>query len=171
MSEMTCVCVSHGCGRVGHRVRVGEAARWCGQLPAGKLLGYSAALPAASPGQPVHSSPASIPPRPFPVPTRLPLPALPSHSPPRHPPHHALNPLQEKNASEPELTPELAAARDSTVSLALQAGLVQQQAGLQLTPEEVATSTLKFGLAEVGWNQEGLMKGLVVVVCVLRGGG
>ncbi|KAI3427058.1 hypothetical protein D9Q98_006998 [Chlorella vulgaris] len=57
--------------------------------------------------------------------------------------------FQEKNASEPELTPELAAARDSTVSLALQAGLVQQQAGLQLTPEEFATSTLKFGLAEV----------------------
>ncbi|EFN56807.1 hypothetical protein CHLNCDRAFT_144334 [Chlorella variabilis] len=55
----------------------------------------------------------------------------------------------EKTAGEPELTPRLEAARLDAVSLALRAGLVQQECGLQLTPEEFASSTLKWGLAEV----------------------
>lgn len=57
--------------------------------------------------------------------------------------------FQEKSASEPELTPKLEAARGDAINLALQAGAVQQECGLQLTPEEFVTSTLKFGLSEV----------------------
>lgn len=57
--------------------------------------------------------------------------------------------FQEKSQSEPELTPRLQQARAEAVSLALQAGLTQQECGLQLTPEEFVTATLNFGLTEV----------------------
>jgi hypothetical protein len=75
------------------------------------------------------------------------------------PPTFPPSPLQEKNASEPELTPRLEGARADAVSLALHAGLVQQECGLALTPEEFVNATLKFGLSEVrsssnaGWVQ------------------
>ncbi|KAL4421866.1 hypothetical protein ABPG77_003668 [Micractinium sp. CCAP 211/92] len=57
--------------------------------------------------------------------------------------------FQEKSQSEPELTPRLQQARDEAVSLALQAGVVQQECGLQIAPEEFAATNLNFGLAEV----------------------
>ncbi|KAL4444150.1 hypothetical protein ABPG75_011887 [Micractinium tetrahymenae] len=57
--------------------------------------------------------------------------------------------FQEKSQSEPELTPRLQQAREDAVSLALQAGVVQQECGLQIAPEEFVTATLNFGLAEV----------------------
>lgn len=60
-------------------------------------------------------------------------------------------PVQEKTEAEPELPPRLAQAREETVALALEAGAVQAEAGLQLTPEEFVRDTLKFGLMEVGW--------------------
>lgn len=41
------------------------------------------------------------------------------------------------------------AARDGVISLALQAGVVQQECGLQLIPEEFLATTLKFGLTGV----------------------
>jgi len=81
------------------------------------------------------------------------------------PPPRALF-LQEKSQNEPELPPRLQQAREDAVSLALAAGVVQQECGLQLTPEEFVTATLNFGLMEVGgvgWSVGGCL--------VRRGGG
>lgn len=75
-------------------------------------------------------------------------------------------PPQEKNASEPELTPRLEGARADAVSLALQAGLVQQECGLALTPEEFVGATLKFGLSEVRGSRSA---GLCAMLLLFRG--
>jgi hypothetical protein len=58
--------------------------------------------------------------------------------------------VQEKSESEAELPPSLAEARGQVAALALAAGEVQRECGLQLTPEEFVAGTLKFGLMEVG---------------------
>ena len=59
-------------------------------------------------------------------------------------------PLQEKTDCTPELPPRLAQACEEATALALAAGAVQQECGLQLTPDEFAAGALKFGLSEVG---------------------
>eukprot|EP00887_Chlorella_sp_A99_P001266 scaffold14.g1266.t1 len=56
---------------------------------------------------------------------------------------------EEKTAGEPELPPRLQQAREETAALAHQAGVVQAECGLAITPDEFVQSTLKFGLMEV----------------------
>jgi antiviral helicase SKI2 len=57
--------------------------------------------------------------------------------------------FQEKSQAEPELPPRLLTARDESAALAYSAGVVQQEAGLSLVPEEYVKSTLNYGLMEV----------------------
>ena len=57
--------------------------------------------------------------------------------------------FQEKSEAEAELPPRLVHAREESAALAYSAGVVQQENGLQLVPEEFIKSTLNFGLMEV----------------------
>ncbi|KAL4531703.1 hypothetical protein Ndes2437A_g09018 [Nannochloris sp. 'desiccata'] len=57
--------------------------------------------------------------------------------------------FQEKSEVEPELPPKLIKAREESAVLAYSAGVVQQEAGLSLIPEDYVKSTLNFGLMEV----------------------
>ena len=58
--------------------------------------------------------------------------------------------LQEKVAEEPAApTAALGDALDHTITLALQAGQVQRDCGLDILPEDFLKATLKFGLVEV----------------------
>lgn len=57
--------------------------------------------------------------------------------------------FQEKSDAEPELPLKLRNAREESAVLAYSAGVVQQEAGLTLIPEEYVKSSLNFGLMEV----------------------
>ena len=60
-------------------------------------------------------------------------------------------PSQEKVDKEPAApTAALGDALDNTITLALQAGQVQRDCGLDIMPEDFVKATLKFGLIEVG---------------------
>lgn len=56
--------------------------------------------------------------------------------------------FQEKTEIEPMLTPKLAEIREKAADIALSAGILQKEAGLDVLPEEFLVSTLKFGLME-----------------------
>jgi antiviral helicase SKI2 len=57
--------------------------------------------------------------------------------------------FQEKSEAECELPSRLVSAKEESAALAYSAGVVQQDAGLQIVPEEYVKSTLNFGLMEV----------------------
>ena len=57
--------------------------------------------------------------------------------------------FQEKSEAELELPPSLIKAREESAVVAYAAGVVQQEAGLSLIPEEYLKSTLNFGLMQV----------------------
>lgn len=57
--------------------------------------------------------------------------------------------FQQKDASEPMLTPRLRAARDRMTETAIRLGDIQAKHGLPINPEDYARDTLKFGLVEV----------------------
>ncbi|GKV33028.1 hypothetical protein SLEP1_g41582 [Rubroshorea leprosula] len=57
--------------------------------------------------------------------------------------------FQQKNTSEPSLTPKLSQAKQRLYDTAIQLGELQAQCKLQITPEEYAKENLKFGLVEV----------------------
>jgi superfamily II RNA helicase len=58
--------------------------------------------------------------------------------------------FQEKSEVEPRLTQALRDVRADVTALALQAGQVQADAGLPVTPGDFVRDTLNFGLMEVG---------------------
>lgn len=57
--------------------------------------------------------------------------------------------FQQKNASEPSLTPKLSAAVQRLYDTAIRLGLLQADFNLPVDPEEYARENLKFGLVEV----------------------
>eukprot|EP00850_Spirogloea_muscicola_P022751 SM000310S11942 [mRNA] locus=s310:66821:77710:+ [translate_table: standard] len=57
--------------------------------------------------------------------------------------------FQQKDASDPTLTPTLAAACDRVYKIALSLGELQRHYGLPVAPEEYAAGALRFGLVEV----------------------
>ena len=57
--------------------------------------------------------------------------------------------FQEKTDGEPAVPESLERARDLAMTVALAAGEVQREAGLDILPEEFVASTLRFGLVEV----------------------
>ncbi|XP_076936450.1 DExH-box ATP-dependent RNA helicase DExH11-like, partial [Bidens hawaiensis] len=57
--------------------------------------------------------------------------------------------FQQRNASEPSLTPRLAKARDRLYDTAIKLGNLQAKFKIQIEPEEYARENLKFGLVEV----------------------
>ncbi|XP_076886194.1 DExH-box ATP-dependent RNA helicase DExH11-like [Bidens hawaiensis] len=57
--------------------------------------------------------------------------------------------FQQRNASEPSLTPRLAKARDWLYNTAIKLGQLQANFKIQIEPEEYARENLKFGLVEV----------------------
>ncbi|KAK6935765.1 Ski2, N-terminal domain [Dillenia turbinata] len=57
--------------------------------------------------------------------------------------------FQQRNSSEPSLTPRLALARQRLYNTAIRLGELQVQFKLPITPEEYAQENLKFGLVEV----------------------
>lgn len=79
---------------------------------------------------------------------------------------HTRTLLQEKTEAEPALTPRLAQARDEAIQLALVAGRVQRECGLDILPEEFVVNTLKFGLMEVGvhWGRGDVFRGTKIEV-------
>lgn len=56
--------------------------------------------------------------------------------------------FQQKDASEPFLTPRLEAARDRIMTTAIRLGEIQASHGLPIHPEDYARHSLKFGLVE-----------------------
>lgn len=57
--------------------------------------------------------------------------------------------FQQKNASEPSLTPRLSDAKNRLYKTAIRLGELQAQFNLPISPEEYAQENLKFGLVEV----------------------
>ncbi|KAK3010897.1 hypothetical protein RJ639_012621 [Escallonia herrerae] len=57
--------------------------------------------------------------------------------------------FQQKNTSEPSLTPKLAMARKRLYDTAIGLGELQAQCNIQIDPQEYAQENLKFGLVEV----------------------
>ncbi|KAK4492081.1 hypothetical protein RD792_002878 [Penstemon davidsonii] len=57
--------------------------------------------------------------------------------------------FQQKNASEPSLTPKLSQAKNRLYDTAIRLGELQAQYKLQVDPQEYARENLKFGLVEV----------------------
>lgn len=57
--------------------------------------------------------------------------------------------FQQKNTSEPSLTPKLSQAKQRLYNTAIRLGELQAQFKLQISPEEYAQDNLKFGLVEV----------------------
>ncbi|CAM8958449.1 unnamed protein product [Rhodiola kirilowii] len=57
--------------------------------------------------------------------------------------------FQQRNASEPSLTPKLSRARQRLYDIAIRLGQLQAQFKLQIDPQEYAQDNLKFGLVEV----------------------
>ncbi len=57
--------------------------------------------------------------------------------------------FQERSDAEPELPPRLREARDAAAAAAFAAGVVQQEAGLDVLPEDFVLASLNFGLMEV----------------------
>lgn len=57
--------------------------------------------------------------------------------------------FQQKDCSEPVLTPRLKAAKDRMTATAIRLGKLQAKNGLTIIPEDYARDTLKFGLVEV----------------------
>ncbi|XP_057953252.1 DExH-box ATP-dependent RNA helicase DExH11 [Malania oleifera] len=57
--------------------------------------------------------------------------------------------FQQKNASEPSLTPKLSEARQRLYDTAIRLGELQAEFKLQIDPQEYAQENLKFGLVEV----------------------
>uniref|UniRef100_A0A7N0U3N2 RNA helicase n=2 Tax=Kalanchoe fedtschenkoi TaxID=63787 RepID=A0A7N0U3N2_KALFE len=57
--------------------------------------------------------------------------------------------FQQKNASDPSLTPKLSQARKRLYDTAIRLGQLQAQFKLQIDPQEYAQDNLKFGLVEV----------------------
>ncbi|CAN1329093.1 DExH-box ATP-dependent RNA helicase DExH11 [Linum perenne] len=57
--------------------------------------------------------------------------------------------FQQRNASEPSLTPKLKQAKERLYNTAIRLGELQAQCDVQVNPEEYAKENLKFGLVEV----------------------
>ncbi|KAM1226769.1 hypothetical protein ACFX13_006192 [Malus domestica] len=57
--------------------------------------------------------------------------------------------FQQKNTSEPSLTPKLSQAKQRLYDIAIRLGQLQSHFKLQINPEEYARENLKFGLVEV----------------------
>ncbi|XP_038706766.1 DExH-box ATP-dependent RNA helicase DExH11 isoform X2 [Tripterygium wilfordii] len=57
--------------------------------------------------------------------------------------------FQQKNTSEPSLTPKLSQAKERLYNTAIRLGELQAQFNLQIDPQEYAQDNLKFGLVEV----------------------
>ncbi|XP_071701571.1 DExH-box ATP-dependent RNA helicase DExH11-like [Rutidosis leptorrhynchoides] len=57
--------------------------------------------------------------------------------------------FQQRNASEPSLTPRLAQAKERLYNTAIKLGQLQSHFKIQIDPEEYARENLKFGLVEV----------------------
>lgn len=57
--------------------------------------------------------------------------------------------FQQRNASEPSLTPRLAKAKQRLYETAIKLGELQARFKIQIEPEEYARENLKFGLVEV----------------------